>query len=249
MNFSRTTIHRFWPALGLALACASTALAHGPKDHSARLTLMGDQMELGVTLGPDLAAAALNHAGLAPAAVAELLASRGPSGHGPVSAAGSAALVGLRVGDQDLSPTRAIVMTDGLEYLFVLTFPRPIEGALSVHARYLEALEDAPSGSLEVVQDGVGRIALELLSRSRMTVDLTLPERTASPNLPAAEVTPGAEPRVTPPAPTLPDGAAPAVAPSGQRLIGGWAWGIGGCILAAFLLSRWLRRAKHNAAQ
>jgi hypothetical protein len=226
---------------------ASFAFAHGPLDHSARLTLMGDTMELGVTLGPDLTQRALQHAGLPATQVTELMASRGPSGHGTVSEAAAAALVSLQADGRTLSPARAIVMTDGLEYLFILMFPRPSGQALTLKAKYLEAVE-TPEGGLEVVQDGAGRLSFETLSHSRTTVELTLPTQVNTESDPSIST---ARPRESaaanqadPPAPSPSQPDTSIAASHGSRSVGSWAWWLGGFILAVVLVLSWGRRAK-----
>jgi hypothetical protein len=227
----------------------SFAFAHGPLDHSARLTLMGDTMELGVTLGPDLTQRALQHAGLTATHVSELMASRGPSGHGIVSEAAVAALVSLQADGRALNPARAIVMTDGTEYLFILMFPRPAGQALTMKAKYLEAVE-TPAGGLEVVQEGAGRLSFEALSHSRTTVDLTLPTQVNTQSDPSIATAPPVESSAS----NQTDLVAPSqsqldtsiAAANGSRSAGSWAWWLGGFILAVVLVLSWGRRAKLN---
>jgi hypothetical protein len=228
---------------------ASFAFAHGPLDHSARLTLMGDTMELGVTLGPDLTQQALQHAGLPATQVTALMASRGPSGHGIVSEAAAAALVSLQADGRTLSPARAIVMTDGTEYLFILTFLRPAGQALTLQAKYLEAVE-TPAGGLEVVQEGAGRLSFETLSHSRTTVELTLPAQVntqSNPSIstaPPVELTVSNQTHLVTPSPSQVDTSV--AASRGSSSVGSWAWWLGGFILAVVLVLSWGRRAKLN---
>lgn len=167
--------------MGIAALWVCSALAHGPMDHSVRVTLMGNGVELGVTLGPDLAERALTHGGAAPGQISELLASRGPSGSGPVSPESFSLLAGLRDSEGGLVPSRVFVMTDGLEYLFVAIYPGPIHGPLTFHARYLDGAEQARPGGIEVVDEATGqRIAAEPLDASRKSAALPLPPAPAA---------------------------------------------------------------------
>jgi len=230
----------------------TTAFAHGPLDHSVRITLMDPGREVGVTLGPDLAEQALTRGGLAPDQVRQLLVSHGPSGHGVVAPEALATLVELDGPDGRLIPTRTVVMTDGLEYMFVANYPRPQGSRLSLVARYLDAVEDLPPGSLELVDEDAGRLAMEPLNLSRKSVALSLPSSPGEAALPmttGAAAVPAATADVADALPTAPAEPAAAQGPSrdqpGRGSKSKWGW----WLLAALLGvgAGWIWHRRHAA--
>jgi hypothetical protein len=202
---------------------AISVVAHGPLDHSARLTLRGDGLEVGLTLGPDLVRAALAHGGLPLDDTRKLLASRGPSGHGTVSPEVFATLVELRGPAGALAPTGIIVLTDGLEYLFVGNYPRPPLGPITFHPRYLDGVSNVPPGGLEFIEEGQGRLAHEPL-KSKTPVSLTLP---ATATTVASVTTAVPEINATAAAPAPADLATETAGIEAGMTSGWWIWAVG----------------------
>jgi len=215
-----------------------SAGAHGPRDHSARLTLLGDGLEVGLTLGPDLAQQALAHGGLSADDVRQLLAPRGPSGQSVVPPAAFATLAELRGPAGALVPTRIVVLTDGLEYLFVGNYPRPSLGPIAFHPRYLDGVSNVPPGGLEFIEDGKGRLAHEPL-KSQTPVSLTLPA-TATPIAAVTTAVPETNAAATDSGPGV--AADPGVI--GTRPTGGRWWWIAVAGLAAVTAMIWRRQRR-----
>jgi len=166
--------------LVLLLAVAFPALAHGPHDHSARLIVGETQLELMVTMGADTTRSFLSGAGLA-SRVNDVLSRT--AGQAPYSLPLelSTRIFELSAGGQPLEAGNVAVITDGMESIFLVAYPRPQAASLSLRAVYFRDIELMGHGTFVAVDDQDMQLAIAPLSRGNAVVQLALPSPTLIP--------------------------------------------------------------------
>lgn len=147
------------------------ARAHGPFDHNARVWMLEDNLEVTVTLGPEAAKTFLTDG------PAEVLRSGRMDLAFPLPPASAARLFEIKAGETLLSPVRATVRSDGLEYSFGLFYPRPANGPLQFIARYVGETPSLTKGSLVVVDENGTAVAGKVLSPENSSLEFTFSEK------------------------------------------------------------------------
>jgi hypothetical protein len=176
----RATLHR-WVVL-LFLFSPTLTHAHGPFDHSARLIVSDTKLEFLVTLGADATRAFLTKAGGAEAAVLQILSQTTLTPASGLPAGLASRFFQGRVGEESLTPEHVSAITEGLETIFTVTFPRPPQGTLELEAIYFNGIEPMKQGSFVALDEHDQILGAALLSRAMNSIQFPLPEKiTASP--------------------------------------------------------------------
>lgn len=168
-------VRRALQLLALGGWLPAVAGAHGAFDHSTRVWVFADHLEVGIAMGPEAAKTFLNdgppevtRSGLMQIAYAY------PAGN-------AARLFEIKSGNTALAPTKATVRSDGLEFDFELIYPRPAGGTLRLRAAYLNELHQAGKGSLAVADESGATLAARLLASGDDTLEITLPGSVSAP--------------------------------------------------------------------
>ncbi len=159
-----------WLAFGLA---ASEVWAHDPFDHSSRMTVLDDRIEIVVTMGLDAARQFLPAAGFSEQEVARL--TREGAQHAVTnSSAVDARLFEVRAGEELLAARSLDVLSGGLEILFTADYPRPA-GPLQLRAVFFNGIEAMRHGPFVATDKAGNQLAGALLSRVNDSVQVPLP--------------------------------------------------------------------------
>lgn len=135
-------------------------------------------MEVAVTLGMQAARQALHHAGESPEAIDRTLMVRGPASSVPIDVSVTSRIVALETDTGTVRPTRAAIVTDGLEAMFILEY-EPVDGdRVTVQALYFEATEATLPGSVTVVDENRNVMSVLPLSRTHPATEIMLPAAT-----------------------------------------------------------------------
>ncbi len=151
-------IFKIFLTLAIAGFITSSARAHNPFDHNARVWMFEDNVEVDVTLGTEAAKTFLDHG---PEAV---LRSGLMEVVFPFPAESAARMFELKAGDAVLVPVKTTVRSDGLEYVFGFFYARPAAGPLHLDARYLNEATKLTKGALAVVDENGNTLAGKILS-------------------------------------------------------------------------------------
>ncbi len=150
------------------------ATAHGVFDHSARVWIFPDHLEVTIAMGTEAAKVFLNdgppevlRAGLMQIAY-------------PFPAQNAPRLFEIKAAGNPLTPTKTTVRSDGLEFNFELIYPRPDGGVLHLRATYLNELQHVAKGSLVVADEYSATLAAKLLASGDDSLEITLPSPTAA---------------------------------------------------------------------
>lgn len=230
----------FKPLLSLAVAglVAFTAQAHGPFDHSARVWVSDDNLEVTVTLGPEAAKIFLND---------------GPeqvryAGHMesvfPLPASSAARLFEMKLGDTTLTPVKTTVRSDGLEYVFGFFYPRPAAGPLHFNARYLEETPKLTKGALVVVNENDTMLAGKVVSFENHQVDFALPAKAGDSPVVVSSGETNSTIATTSKLPAIAAVVAPS--PADGKLLPGWIQGLFVLATLALALLVWLSLRMRN---
>jgi hypothetical protein len=115
-----------------------SAIAHTPFESSARVTVFSDHIEAVVTSGTGLAGVLLKDTGIDPT---QARAFSGTKAAPEISQR----IISLEADGQIVPAESVKVHGDGLEAMFVVTFPRPVPGAIQLTANYASQV---PAGSV-----------------------------------------------------------------------------------------------------
>jgi hydrogenase/urease accessory protein HupE len=168
------SITALFSCLMLSLFAAFSAQAHGPFDHSSRLLVGTNQLELVVAMGADATQEFLARSGL-PTKVLAALDPSPPSAPYELPLDVTAKLFDLSLDGKVLSPSRITVATEGMETIFTLVFPRPSGGVLNMRAAYFNGIEPMKHGSFVAYADDFQTLGTALLSRAHDSVEISLP--------------------------------------------------------------------------
>ncbi len=162
--------------LGLLLT-GGTALGHRPFDHSIHAVLFADELEVAVTLGSDAARLVLE------SSQADASGALGGMGAKSLPTTSAAHLCEIVSSAGALPATTLRVMGDGLEYTFVVRYPRPPSGPLTFQARYVNLAPTKLGLGTFVLTDEAGRqLGSGLISAANTAVELSLPAPEDTPN-------------------------------------------------------------------
>lgn len=161
--------------LVVGLLAATRARAHEPFDVSTRVMIYRDRMELSSILGASAARHLFSAAGLSPEEITESLASRGPDAFVTHPATLGARFFHLRKDDQPVVLERVTSVSEGMEIIITLTFPRPSAGSLEFRAVCYETIPELGHGVLIVEDEAAGRLGSALLSTARTALVVQLP--------------------------------------------------------------------------
>lgn len=166
-------------ALVLAIPCAS---AHDPLDCSARLMAQVDRIEITVTLGVEGARQILAMGGLDAAGVAEAMRPRGPHNTIDLPPTLASHFFELKIGDERLAARKVVELSDGMEVVFIVVYPRPPSGSLNIRANCYDEIPNLRNGSLVAYDEQGNSLGAASLSRAAVNahVDLPAPDNAAS---------------------------------------------------------------------
>jgi len=160
----------------LLLLVTLPALAHGPYDHSARLFVGGDKLELMVTMGTDAAQGFLTGAGHASSVKGVLSRTAGQTPFElPLELVPR--LFKISSSGEPLHASNVTIITDGLESIFTVAYPRLPEGTLELQAVYLKNIGPIRGGSFVAQDEDYRQLAAAPLSRGNAVVQLALPPK------------------------------------------------------------------------
>jgi hydrogenase/urease accessory protein HupE len=162
---------------------AVRAIAHDPFDMSSQATIYSDRIEIVSTLGVDVLKQAFAGAGVSQDEIARTLRSLGP--HDLVNHNESLAVrfFELKNSGQALRANAFTSLSEGMEVIVTLTYPRPPEGKLEMKAVCYENDPDLRTGSLIVSDESARRLGAALLSHEKHQLTVSLPP--IKPALPA----------------------------------------------------------------
>ena len=163
----------------LALFAATHAGAHGPFDHSSRLIVSETQLELVVTMGADATRDFLTSAGLAPGETMQILSLTSGQSARALPVEVGAKLFEVSAGGKPVAAVKVSVITDGLETLFTLVFPRPDHGALDLRAIYFNGIEPMKRGAFVAYDENMRQLGEAFLSRANDSIQISLPAKTS----------------------------------------------------------------------
>jgi hypothetical protein len=149
--------------------------AHGPFDGSVRMLVREDSIEATVTLGTDAARAVLANAGLSTNNTAELIRPRGPHSIVKLPPAVAAHFLVIHNGAETLPATNGMILSDGLEVIITLIYPRVERGTLDVRAVFYEEVAGMRSGSFFAHDENGTQLGAAQLSRAAVTAQVALP--------------------------------------------------------------------------
>ena len=187
----RHFVKRFAFLLGY-FALAIRVCAHEPFDLSSRMVLHEHDIELRLTMGPDVVRELLGNADYSAAEIKRSLITLGPENrvfHSP-SLAGR--LFEIHNATTTIVATGVSSLSEGLEVIFILNYPRPSAGRLKVHAVCYETIGVLKSGVFVVEDEVAGQLAGRLLSKESSRLSFTLPPATPAISAPALGGTPPA---------------------------------------------------------
>jgi hypothetical protein len=175
---TRWSIARFVFSSFVCWLAASRAAAHEPFDLSSRITIFDDRLELVSTLGSDGMRQLLSAAGLSPDEIADNLKARGPDVPVEYPRTFASRFFELKNNGEPLIAKNVRCVSEGVEIILTLTFPRPVAGTLEVRATCYEAIPGLRKGVLTIHDESVGQLGAAMLSPAR--VQLTVPISAAS---------------------------------------------------------------------
>lgn len=171
---SRQHVRLFLSSLACLLAGLG-AQAHDPFDISSRLMVYENRMELTSTLGADGMRQFLSGAGFSPEEIANHLKARGPEGLADHPT--SLALRFFRLKNEGglLLAKRVTSLSEGMEIIVTLTYPRPAAGPLEIQAVCYETIPGLQKGILIVEDESTGSLGAALLSPAKIHLTVSLP--------------------------------------------------------------------------
>lgn len=158
-------------AVGLKIFFVSpTAHAHAPFDSNARVTVLEQTIEATVTVGTGLTELLLKDSDV------NSFSNQGV-GMGtilPVELAGR--FFELEANDKRIAATQLRVLSDGLEALFVVTYPRPNTEAFRLRAQFARQLPASNFCALVVTDDNNQMLGSHVVKLGSETAEFTLPK-------------------------------------------------------------------------
>jgi hypothetical protein len=176
MKFPRSlwVVRFFFAALACSLA-VSRAPAHEPLDISSLLTIYPDRLELVSTMGPDGVRQLLAGAGLSAEEIANALKSRGPDAPVDHPLKVAARLFQLKNNGEPLPVKKVKSVSEGMEIILTLTFPRPAPGTLAARASCYETIPGLHKGVLRIHDETAGPVDAAMLSPAKILFEVSLP--------------------------------------------------------------------------
>ena len=153
-----------------AFFVSPSAQAHAPFDSSARVIVLEQEIEATVTVGTGLAEQLLADSGGQSIPTAGV----GPGKVLPVELAGR--FFELEANDQKIAATQLRVLSDGLEALFIVTYPRPTGEAFRLRAQFARHLPATNFCALVVADDNNQLLGSHIVKLGSETADFTLPK-------------------------------------------------------------------------
>ncbi len=150
--------------------CFSPAQAHAPFDSSARVIVLEQEIEATVTVGTGLAEQLLADSGGQSIPTAGV----GPGKVLPVELAGR--FFELEANDQKIAATQLRVLSDGLEALFIVTYPRPTGEAFRLRAQFARHLPATNFCALVVADDNNQLLGSHIVKSGSAVADFNLPK-------------------------------------------------------------------------
>lgn len=144
--------------------------AHAPFDSSARVIVLEQEIEATVTVGTGLAEKLLEDSN------GQSIPTTGV-GLGkvlPIELAGR--LFELEANDKKIAPTQLRVLSDGLEALFIVTYPRPNTEGFRLRAQFARQLPSTNFCALVVTDDNNQLLGSHVVKSGSATADFTLPQ-------------------------------------------------------------------------
>lgn len=183
-------------AIGLETFFVSPpAQAHAPFDSNARVTVLEQTIEATVTVGTGLTELLLKDSGV-----------QSFPNHGvgmgtilPIELA--ARFFEMEAGGQNIPATQLRVLSDGLEALYVVTYPRPTGETFRLRAPFARHLPATNFCALVVVDDNNQLLGSHIIKVGSETADFNLPKTDAV--VAASTPAPGVA-RISAPAETIP---------------------------------------------
>ncbi len=166
---------RFVAALALMFGLMRV-LAHDPFDCSARMEVGPERIDLAVTLGVDAARHVLASSGMSSNEVAFALRPRGPRAFLTLPPEISKRFFVLNQGGEEIVATNAVELSEGMEVIFTLSYPRPAAGIVDVRAACYESIPEIRNGSLVAYDESGQQLGIALLSRASVTAQVRIPE-------------------------------------------------------------------------
>jgi|GEM_PF-6425607 hypothetical protein len=144
------------------------ARAHGPFDHSARLIVQENQIELNVILGIEAARSLLkDHP--------DALLQRGPGSQFPLPPEVADRIGELVDGENALNPRSIHIHADAIEAGISILFERPNSARLEFRPKYLSLLSKLQPGVLEVTDENGNRLGAGVISSGGDPISVSLP--------------------------------------------------------------------------
>lgn len=153
-----------------AFFVSPAARAHAPFDSSARVIVLEQEIEATVTVGTGLADQLLADSGGQSIPTTGV----GPGKVLPVELAGR--FFELEANDQKIAATQLRVLSDGLEALFIVTYPRPNSEAFRLRAQFARQLPPTNFCALVVTDDNNQLLGSHIVKSGSATADFTLPK-------------------------------------------------------------------------
>lgn len=158
-------------AIGLkAFFVSPPAQAHAPFDSSARVIVLEQEIEATVTVGTGLAEKLLDDSGGQSIPISGV----GPGKVLPVELADR--FFEMEAHDKKIVATQLRVLSDGLEALFIVTYPRPTSEAFRLRAQFARQLPGSNFCALVVTDDNNQLLGSHIVKLGSETADFTLPK-------------------------------------------------------------------------
>lgn len=162
-------------ALIAACAMSFRLLAHEPFDCSSRMVVHDDRVEMTTTMGMDGARQLLSAAGFSQEAIAETTRTRGPHSALDLPVTLARRFFELNHDGQNLKARSVAGLSDGIEVIFNVIYPRPTAATLELRAVYYDGIEQMRPGTFFAYDEDRKQLGGALLSRASVTTQVTLP--------------------------------------------------------------------------
>ena len=164
---------RSWAVLFSCIIVVLSAIsvrAHSPFDCNARITVTEQSIEATVTVGTDLAAQLIKDSGVTSLP-------RSGVGTGMILPAELAnRFFEIESSGNQINASSVRVLSDGLEALFVVTFPRPTSPDIRLHARFAKQLPASSFSALIVTDDNNQMLGSHIVKLGSETLEFSLPQ-------------------------------------------------------------------------
>jgi hypothetical protein len=169
------SLHALFPLSRLLLLfvglLAPSVYAHAPFDSNARVTVLEQTIEATVTVGTGLTELLLKDSSV------HSFPNQGV-GMGTILPVELAArFFEMEAGGQNIPATQLRVLSDGLEALFIVTYPRPTSEAFRLRAQFARHLPGSNFCALVVTDDNNQLLGSHLVKSGSAAADFNLPQR------------------------------------------------------------------------